>query len=402
MEHTNGGANGFRQGTPPRNAGNHRPGQHPAVQSHPVEGVGECTGHCCKPQQQRLTAGPSLPESILPYAYPGVQPSTYNLHSLPPHILAQLHPGPWFNPNGSPNGQAHGGAAAAPAAFSVNLAPDAPEDAALVAQNLVDMQQLWDDWHALSPRDLKGDQALSDLKRLSNRTVSAAGVASQGSLNRQQMVELLQFATGVLEGASCHSDAGYLAVLADKMAATPARSGGGGALFQNIQNGGRQSLSGGAQTLTSRPSMHAALAARNEADARAKSDANALSRAKAWVESRGCGWLGLVAAGAVAFLGSGLLKRAAGAAVGGAVLGNGGGNGSGYRGNSEENRRQRRLNDMSERRRVQCEAANQLAREYLKELRENRANPLWHKDPPPNTCPMPPDNLPWRPTDDLW
>ncbi len=40
----------------------------------------------------------------------------------------------------------------------MNLAPDAPEDAALVAQNLVDMQQLWDDWHALSPRDLKGDQ----------------------------------------------------------------------------------------------------------------------------------------------------------------------------------------------------------------------------------------------------
>ena len=39
-------------------------------------------------------------------------------------------------------------------------------------------------------------QAIGELKRLSNRTVSAAGVASQGSLNRQQMVELLQFATG--------------------------------------------------------------------------------------------------------------------------------------------------------------------------------------------------------------
>lgn len=44
----------------------------------------------------------------------------------------------------------------------------------------------------------------------------------------------------------------------------------------------------------------------------------------------------------------------------------------------------------------------QLAREYLKELRENRANPLWHKDPPPNSCPMPPDHLPWRAADDLW
>lgn len=67
-----------------------------------VDSVGECTGHCCKPQQQRLSAGPSSPDSILPYAYPGAQLSPY-LHSLPPHILAQLHPGQWFNP-GSPNG----------------------------------------------------------------------------------------------------------------------------------------------------------------------------------------------------------------------------------------------------------------------------------------------------------
>lgn len=35
-----------------------------------------------------------------------------------------------------------------------------------------------------------------------------------------------------------------------------------GALFQNIQNGGRQSLTGGAQTLTSKPALRAALAAR--------------------------------------------------------------------------------------------------------------------------------------------
>jgi hypothetical protein len=39
-------------------------------------------------------------------------------------------------------------------------------------------------------------------------------------------------------------DAEYLAVLADKMAAVPAR---GGALFQNIQNGARQSVTGGAR-----------------------------------------------------------------------------------------------------------------------------------------------------------
>jgi hypothetical protein len=45
-----------------------------------------------------------------------------------------------------------------PSAISVNLAPDLPEDAALVAQNLVDMQQLWEDWHLFSARDLQGDQ----------------------------------------------------------------------------------------------------------------------------------------------------------------------------------------------------------------------------------------------------
>jgi hypothetical protein len=44
----------------------------------------------------------------------------------------------------------------------------------------------------------------------------------------------------------------------------------------------------------------------------------------------------------------------------------------------------------------------QRAREYLKELRDNRVNPMWHKDPPPDTCPMPPENLPWRPFADDW
>jgi hypothetical protein len=39
----------------------------------------------------------------------------------------------------------------------------------------------------------------------------------------------------------------------------------------------------------------------------------------------------------------------------------------------------------------------QKSREYLQELRQNRINPFWHKDPPPNTCPMPQDNMPWRP-----
>lgn len=57
------------------------------------------------------------------------------------------------------------------------------------------------------------------------------------------------------------------------------------------------------------------------ADAMSKSDASALSRARAWVETRGWSWLGLFAAGAAAFLGTSLLKRAAGAAVGGATLG---------------------------------------------------------------------------------
>ena len=48
-------------------------------------------------------------------------------------------------------------------------------------------------------------------------------------------------------------DAEYLAVLADKMALVPSR---GGALFQNIQSGGRQSL-----THLSKPSMRSTLKA---------------------------------------------------------------------------------------------------------------------------------------------
>ncbi len=42
-------------------------------------------------------------------------------------------------------------------------------------------------------------------------------------------------------------------------------------------------------------------------------------------------------------------------------------------------------------------AAVQKGREYLQELRQNRINPFWHKDPPPNTCPMPHDYMPWQP-----
>lgn len=53
----------------------------------------------------------------------------------------------------------------------------------------------------------------------------------------------------------------------------------------------------------------------NEAEARAKSGASAFSRAKAWVEHRGGGWMGLAVGCAVAFLGTTVLKRAAGAAV---------------------------------------------------------------------------------------
>ena len=48
-------------------------------------------------------------------------------------------------------------------------------------------------------------------------------------------------------------DAEYLAVLADKMALVPSR---GGALFQNIQSGGRQSL-----THLSKPTMRSTLKA---------------------------------------------------------------------------------------------------------------------------------------------
>lgn len=59
----------------------------------------------------------------------------------------------------------------------------------------------------------------------------------------------------------------------------------------------------------------------NEAGARAKSAAGAFSRAKAWVEHRGSGWMGLAMGCAVAFLGTTVLKRAAGAAVSGVASG---------------------------------------------------------------------------------
>ena len=53
--------------------------------------------------------------------------------------------------NISPQGQQ-------PSAISVNMAPDAPEDAAAAAQNLADMQELWTAWHCFGQRKLKGEQ----------------------------------------------------------------------------------------------------------------------------------------------------------------------------------------------------------------------------------------------------
>ena len=51
---------------------------------------------------------------------------------------------------------------------------------------------------------------------------------------------------------------------------------------------------------------------------------------------------------------------------------------------------------------MQCEAANARAREFIKEQRDNRVNFFWHKDPPPDTCAMPPEGLPWRPAFEEW
>ena len=44
-----------------------------------------------------------------------------------------------------------------PSAISVNMAPEAPEDAAAAAQNLADMQELWTAWHCFGQRKLKGE-----------------------------------------------------------------------------------------------------------------------------------------------------------------------------------------------------------------------------------------------------
>ena len=42
------------------------------------------------------------------------------------------------------------------------------------------------------------------------------------------------------------------------------------------------------------------------------------------------------------------------------------------------------------------------ARAYIQELRDNRANFFWHKDPPADACAMPPEGLPWRPAFEEW
>ena len=44
-----------------------------------------------------------------------------------------------------------------PSAISINMAPEAPEDSAAAAQNLADMQDLWNEWHCFNQRKLKGD-----------------------------------------------------------------------------------------------------------------------------------------------------------------------------------------------------------------------------------------------------
>ncbi len=56
--------------------------------------------------------------------------------------------------NISPQGQQ-------PSAISVNMPPDAPEDAAAAAQNLADMHELWTAWHCFGQRRLKGEQVLT-------------------------------------------------------------------------------------------------------------------------------------------------------------------------------------------------------------------------------------------------
>ena len=45
-----------------------------------------------------------------------------------------------------------------PAAISLNMAPDAPEDAALVSKSLIELQQLWNEWHGFGPRNLPPQQ----------------------------------------------------------------------------------------------------------------------------------------------------------------------------------------------------------------------------------------------------
>lgn len=70
-----------------------------------------------------------------------------------------------------------------PAAISLNMAPDAPEDAALVSRSLVELQQLWGEWHGFGPRNLPPQQVLHQQQRSQCAQSSwSLGVTNEDSL----------------------------------------------------------------------------------------------------------------------------------------------------------------------------------------------------------------------------
>ncbi|CAK0785673.1 hypothetical protein CVIRNUC_008884 [Coccomyxa viridis] len=349
------------------------------LESHAVD-EGHAGGHA----DGSTGAASMVSHPHLMMAMPPAYAAAY-LHS--PLSQGQL---PWYPQQGAsaafpPQGLSLSPTSQQPGATHVHIASDHPEDTAAASKNMMELHELWDEWRSFGERKLKGDQAAGELKRLTNRTVGISAVASQARLNRQLMVELLYKAAGVLEEHKQGPEAETLFSIGETMASLPSR---GASVFQNIQNGGRQTVNS-----VSKPALHATLAAKNEADVKTSAHSNALAKACAWVEQRG-GWAGALLAGAAAVVGVELLKRCAGSALG-PIMGHHAGASDSF--GWEELKRMRHHGNASERRRIQCEVANERGREYLQELRRNRINPFWHKDPPVNTCPMPSDNMPWRP-----
>eukprot|EP00884_Botryococcus_braunii_P006636 jgi/Botrbrau1/15974/Bobra.0375s0001.1 len=249
--------------------------------------------------------------------------------------------------------------------LSVQLPQELPENVEINTKSLRDMQLLWEEWHVLERSQMPADQVCEEMKRLAHRTGSAVGAASQGAITRQQMQELLIYATDVMSGRDeCLQAAQFLLRLADNLQTIPASRSG--ALVTNIVTGGRQHMTGPSQHQSTRPSVRTGINTQVESQTRAA----ALVKSKNTLMQK---------------LASANMLQLAGAAVAAVMAWEGM-----KRGALKGRRQFRRQKELFDRRRLQCEASNARAYAYLRELRANRFNPLWHDPPPMDACPYAP------------